>query len=166
MAKEAMKKQIPPDFEVEYINIYGAFGWSVKDSREVFNRSSHLEASGDDINSVITTTHYITLIFERDTTMKNYSKLASLQKKLDAVFDPDPRLVVPVTFGKFFLILIGVFAFVGIISLGDFLFGGLVCLTIAGLIGFWRFKKITEWQSFVNNRISERDKIVAQARNI
>jgi len=99
MAKEHMNKQVHPDYVDEVINTYQSFGWELfGPPQEVYNKSSHLERSGDSINSVTETTHYFRINFQREKTMKNYSELSQLQKSYEAIPDiPYP----PIRFGMF-----------------------------------------------------------------
>jgi hypothetical protein len=167
---EVMKKTVPPAYEVDYMNVYGAFGWSVKDTREVYNQSSHLEADGDDINQVTTTTHYVTILFERSTGLRNYGKIAALQKKMDAVFDPDPRLIPPIVYGKVFLILTILLFTAGLAGISGITFSGtveiIICFLLCGSLAFWRLYRVNKWRSVVAANINKRDEIVAQARRI
>ena len=155
---ETMKKQIPPALEEEYINMYGAFGWNLRDSRETYNKSSYLERDGDDINQVVETTHFVTLIFERDTGMRDYAALASLQKKFDEL--GDPRLIAPITFGKVFLGVIAVLLFAGWFRISR---EGLLLWALAVGVIVWRIMRIKKWRKVVAEVLLKREVIAKQA---
>jgi len=171
MATEFLKKEMPSAYEMDYINMYGAFGWTVKDTRAQNSESSRLKRGLDGaLYQVTTTVDRVTLIFERDTTMRNYAELAALQKNLDEIFDPDPRLVAPVKLGKAFVCISIALIWAGLLgfarngpydpSTGAFF------LVLGGALIFWRIRSVRSWRNTVDSLVRRRDEIVEQARKI
>jgi hypothetical protein len=93
------------------IEIWSNFGWEVSGTpQEIFSQSSHLEKSafGDEINSVITTTNYVKITFQRETTMKNYARIKELENEYDSTPMPRIEANAPEEFGLVRGIIIGV----------------------------------------------------------
>ncbi len=88
MAKETKSISVHPDNEQSTIDLYQTFGWELQSSQEIFNKDSHLERDGDNINSVTTTTNYVKLVFARNTEMKNYRQLADLENRYNKIHTP------------------------------------------------------------------------------
>jgi hypothetical protein len=81
MPKETMTRQIHPDAQDAFINTYTLFGWELVSSQIVTD--NYQEMRGDTLYQVREKSANVSLV--RDTNMKNYSELASLQKKYEAV---------------------------------------------------------------------------------
>jgi hypothetical protein len=180
MAKEFKTLNVAPGGENEAIEFWQHFGWELMGApQEIFNKDTHLEKDGDNINSVTETTHYIKLSFQRDTTMNHYSELVSLQKEYEAI--PNPS-VPPKKFGKLFLILIGISLLIGIFCVkstldhsyegaGYVIIGllmGLVFFAPGVLIFIWRVKRYKKlypiWESAVNDIAAKRNDVLGRAK--
>ncbi|MBE7061987.1 MAG: hypothetical protein E7382_05570 [Clostridiales bacterium] len=85
MAYESKSIQVSASEENETIELWEAFGWELKSSQEIFNQSNRLETRGDDLYNVTTTTHYVKLVFNRNTEMENYARLVELERNFNNV---------------------------------------------------------------------------------
>ena len=117
MAKETKSISVHPDDEQETIDLYQTFGWELQSSQEIFNRDSHLERSGNNINSITTTTNYVKLVFARETTMPNYSKLSALENQFNNIDFPIRQSA------KGWFILAGVAGALGLSTLSTWFIG-------------------------------------------
>ncbi len=109
--KEYKTMRISPDEEVSVIETLAVFGWKLEDSKEIYNESSEIvgvnvdtkvKTYGDGIiggfmagwngdegkverNVAVKTekkvTHYISLRFSRETSLKNYARLKELEEE-------------------------------------------------------------------------------------
>ena len=89
--QETKKIVCKPQEEQEKTELMQNFGWTLLSSQEINQSDTHLERrdkwgnvnkKGEgDLYSVTTTVNYINLLFARETTMKNYAKLAALEKE-------------------------------------------------------------------------------------
>ena len=180
MAKEFKTLNVAPGGENAAIEFWQHFGWELMGApQEIYNKDSHLEKDGDNINSVTETTHYIKLSFQRDTAMNHYSELASLQKEYEAIPNPPAK---PTRFGIFFVILMGVSLLFGIglmvTATGNSYEGagyvmvavllGLVFLAPGVLIFVWRtkrYKKLyAQWESALNDIVVKGDDVLKRAK--
>lgn len=78
---ESVSKTVDPSRENEEISFMERFGWALKSSQEVNVKESHNERKGDEIYSVTTQENYIKLVFQRDTSMPNYSRIKELEQE-------------------------------------------------------------------------------------
>ena len=117
MAKETKSISVHPADEQETIEQYQAFGWELQSSQEIFEKDSHLERSGNNINQVTTTTNYVKLVFSRETTMPNYHQLTKLENQYHSVHFPYRKTA------KVWFILSAIVAFFGFITLGTWFIG-------------------------------------------
>ncbi len=104
MAKETKSLSVAPSAEASTIEIYQIFGWELMSSQEIYNKDSHLEDRGGDTYSVTETTHYIKLVFSRDTNMDNYYELTDLERKYWSITYPKK----PSSAGLFILSILGI----------------------------------------------------------
>lgn len=81
MARESTSTTVSPSEEQSTINLFQIFGWELVSSQEVYNKDSHLESRDDGLYNVTSTTHYVKLVFTRETTMPNYAKLVALENE-------------------------------------------------------------------------------------
>lgn len=96
MAKEIKTLTVAPNEDAQTIYNLQCFGWTLLSSQEVYNKDSHLEAWGKNTYSVTQTTHYVKLIFERDTAkIVNYSQIRRLEEAYMAVSSPKRGLLQP-----------------------------------------------------------------------
>ncbi|MBE7080383.1 MAG: hypothetical protein E7371_04010 [Clostridiales bacterium] len=138
MAKETKSISVHPDDEQETIDLYQTFGWELQSSQEIFNRDSHLERSGNNINSITTTTNYVKLVFSRETTMPNYSKLSALENEYHDVDFPYQQSA------KGWFIISGIVAMLGIFNLGTWFFG-IPILAVGIVLLVFSFKKMKKF---------------------
>ena len=87
--QEIERMSVPVDREAEATDRMTSFGWRLMSSQEIFSRDSRLETErpteGDPfLHSVTETTHYVKLVFERDTKMPHYAELKALQNEYDS----------------------------------------------------------------------------------
>ncbi|MBQ3490540.1 MAG: hypothetical protein IJA86_08115 [Clostridia bacterium] len=87
---ETISKKVTPTDENTVIDIMSNFGWTLKSSQEINTAESHLEGRGDSVYSVTTRENYVKLVFQRDTGMKNYSKIKELETKYTNLVDSEP----------------------------------------------------------------------------
>jgi len=152
MAKETKFIQVHPSNVESTIEIWQCFGWDIMGApQEIFNKDSHLEASGEDTYSVTTTTHYVKITFQRDKNIPNYAQLVELENKYNSIPNPPPA---PVRFGMLWLIVSAV---------------GLILYVVPGiLIIVWRFvdysKKLPEWQKQVAKIRAKEKEIIKRAQ--
>lgn len=85
---ETKSVTVAPDYENFEIQKWAKFGWVLKSSQEIYSKDSHLESRGDAVYSVTSTTNYVKLVFQRDTEMKNYQALKSLEQEYYSLIDP------------------------------------------------------------------------------
>ena len=111
MRKEAKIVKTSPEFEQTSIENWEALGWELLSTQEILAKESHLEdAGGGAVDSVITTTNYVKLAFNRDVNIKNKQELDELQEEYSKLkFNPTkPSSGI----GTFFMLL--VFAIVAV----------------------------------------------------
>lgn len=70
--------------EDAWIKTWQNFGWRLMSSQEVVKQDHSTENYGEDIYLTTTTTHYIKLVFDRDTKMPGYDTITSLERKYQA----------------------------------------------------------------------------------
>lgn len=138
MAKETKSISVHPDDEQETIDLYQTFGWELQSSQEIFNRDSHLERSGNNINSITTTTNYVKLVFARETTMPNYSKLSALENEYNNVEFPYQQSA------KLWFILSAIVGVLGLSTLSAWFIGVPVLAGAIALLIF-SFKKMKKF---------------------
>lgn len=81
MAMEYKTVDVKNEEEQNTIKFWGQFGWNLKNSQRVYNKSSHLEDRGGSTYSVTETMDFTKIIFERDKSMPNYAKIVSLEEE-------------------------------------------------------------------------------------
>lgn len=160
MAKETKSISIVPSEEQDTIELWQKFGWELVSSQEIFNRDSHLEESGDHINSVTTTTNYVKLVFARDKEMKNYSQIVDLENRFNGVAFPIRKSAKPL----FILGAVGSVAGVGLITEKPIIG---ITLLIAGIailvLGFVKKSKNTKiYNAEYSAAISKRREILEE----
>ena len=83
MAKESKTLSVSPSEEQSTVEFWQDFGWELVSSQEIFNeyQKTSVDYQG---NKTLSTerTHYVKLVFSRDTTIANHDELAQLEKKL------------------------------------------------------------------------------------
>ena len=90
MAFEIKTMDVANAAEGYFIELYGSFGWRLKSSQRVFNKTSRPVATigNGSVNYVHTQTEtvdFTKLVFERDTSMENYERLESLESQYFAL---------------------------------------------------------------------------------
>lgn len=98
--KEYKTLKIAPEDEVTAIRYLETFGWKLEETREVYNESQEVVGekytayggfmqglTGNDgrvdVETRTNVTHFLSMRFMRETTMKNYDKLSALQNEYD-----------------------------------------------------------------------------------
>ena len=140
MAKETKSISVHPDDEQETIDLYQTFGWKLQSSQEIFNQDTYYKSSGDRIDRVTNTTNYVKLVFARETTMPNYSKLSALENEYNNVEFPYQQSA------KGWFILSGIVAILSIWIISYWLIG---ILPLAGAVAllvfaFIKMKKFSD----------------------
>lgn len=82
---------VHPEQEQATIDLAANFGWSLKSSQEINNTDSHLENRGGEIYNVTTKEHYVKLVLERDTNMKNYDRVRQLENTYFSIMEREPE---------------------------------------------------------------------------
>lgn len=88
---EVISKKVSTSQEQATIDLKTKFGWRLKSSQEINNTDSHLERRGDELYSVTTKENYVKLVFERDTAMPNYRRIAELERKYESLLNSRPQ---------------------------------------------------------------------------
>ena len=151
---ETITRKVAPREENETADIMRCFGWRLKSTQEVNSKESHLERQGDTLYSVTTSENYVKLFFERDTSMPNYSKLASLEREYCSILRKKP-LFPKVKFWGF--AALGLFAAL-VLNVVLVLFGSrlplilLIAMTaVLPAITFHKYKKqMTNYHAYCN----------------
>ena len=61
------------------IRQYETFGWTCTNVQEIYSQDSHMERSGNNLQSVTETTNYFSLTFQRDRDMDHYNEVVQLE---------------------------------------------------------------------------------------
>lgn len=83
---ESKSLTVPPSLENSTIDLWQTFGWELKSTQEIFNRNT--VDLGDSTET--TTTNYIKLAFQRDTSIPNYARIKELEAEYHAILDSEP----------------------------------------------------------------------------
>ncbi len=105
---ESTSAKVHPNEEIDMIRTYEQFGWVLKSNQEIRSENSHIENSGGSLYSVTEKTHYINLMFQRDTSIPNYKQLTELEEKYWSIINSEPYVE---TYG----IIWGILTIIGII---------------------------------------------------
>lgn len=81
---------VSPENKQATIDLASNFGWNLKSSQEINNTDSHLENRGGTVYNVTTKEHYVKLVLERDTAMKNYNQIVKLEKQYFSIMEQEP----------------------------------------------------------------------------
>lgn len=98
--KEYKSINVAPEEETEAIQYYETFGWKLDETREVYNESQKVVGekytsynsfmrgfTGNDgkveMQTRTTVTHFLSMRFSRETSMKNYDRLSALQNEYE-----------------------------------------------------------------------------------
>lgn len=175
MRKEAKIVKTSPEFEQTSIENWEAFGWELLSTQEILAKESHLEdAGGGAVDSVITTTNYVKLAFNRDVNIKNKQELDELQEeysKLKLTSEKLPSLA-GWAFFVFFLMFVDIFLMASgkiEMKIGIFimLFIGLIGLFIIQSVKLSNIKKVNEInKEKMQVLMAKRKVIVDEARAI
>lgn len=131
--KEYQTQQVSPENEIAAIKYYETFGWKLEETREVYNESQEIVGVNEKVSSYnsfmrgftgndgkieanvqtkTNVTHFLSMRFSRETTMKNYDRISELQNEFDAIeYEPYydlPKKPIGMT-------VLGLFGFVSII---------------------------------------------------
>lgn len=87
---ETITRKVSPRQKNETADIMRCFGWRLKSTQEINSKESHFEQQGDTLYSVTTSENYVKMLFERETTMPNYSKLVALENEYCAILRKRP----------------------------------------------------------------------------
>ena len=100
--KEYKTLRVSPEEETDTLTAYARFGWKLEDSREVYNESQEIIGvdekvtsygsfmrgfTGNDgkvetqVRTKTNVTHYITLRFSRETSIKDYDRLVAMENE-------------------------------------------------------------------------------------
>lgn len=140
---ESKSLTVPPSLENSTIDLWQTFGWELKSTQEIFNRNT--VDLGDSTET--TTTNYIKLAFQRDTSIPNYARIKELEAKYAEILNSEPTELPAIFSLKTHLII-----------------GGILCLLylVPGVIYFiiyfkkkkenakWYEKKYAEWSEKMN----------------
>ena len=90
MAFEIKTMDVTNEAEAYFIELYGSFGWRLKSSQRVFNKTSRpvgtvSYGSVSYVHTQTETVDFTKLVFERDTSMENYERLESLESQYFAL---------------------------------------------------------------------------------
>ena len=171
MAKEIKTLTVAPNEDAQTIYNLQCFGWTLLSSQEVYNKDSHLEAWGKNTYSVTQTTHYVKLIFERDTTkIVNYSQIRRLEDAYMAVPCPKQNPAPKKEVVKWLMILCAgilcAFTLMLVALTGDIGKGALICSIIVGVCYFvikFYYKTAEKYEIAVNKCWKKRNQIAQQA---
>ncbi len=104
--KEYKTVRVAPDEENDAIRCYESFGWKLEETREIYNESQEVVGESYtsynsfmqgftgkdgrvDVQTRTNVTHFLSMRFSRDTSMKYYYKLSTLQKEFENLeFEP------------------------------------------------------------------------------
>lgn len=92
---ESESMQVHPDDEQGMIELMQKFHWSLLSSQEIKTVDSHLEGtwSGDGIQSVTKTEHYVKLAFSREIDLPHLKEIKQIEKEYFSLPQPKyPRL--------------------------------------------------------------------------
>jgi len=78
---ETKNLRVKPEYEDSTISSMQRYGWQLFSSNEIHSKDSHLEQRGDSIYSVSESTHFVKLVFQRDTSDPNYAKWVALENE-------------------------------------------------------------------------------------
>lgn len=140
---ESKSLTVPPSLENSTIDLWQTFGWELKSTQEIFNRNT--VDLGDSTET--TTTNYIKLAFQRDTSIPNYARIKELEANYAEILNSEPTEIPAIFSLKTHLII-----------------GGILCLfyVVPGVIYFiiyfkkkkenanWYEKKYAEWSEKMN----------------
>lgn len=159
--KEYKTLQVYPQDETFAIEIYEKFGWQLENTREVYSESQGVTGATTsfdvdagraktNVQSQKNVTHYISMRFSRDTSIKNYLQLKELEKEFDSIKYLDiydlPKFPAVIT-------IIGLVGFASIVLP----FIAAVCIAIY-LIRKCRIKKLNSYAKTVNSKARARAK--------
>ena len=153
---ESKSLTVPPSLENSTIDLWQTFGWELKSTQEIFNRNT--VDLGDSTET--TTTNYIKLAFQRDTSIPNYARIKELEAKYAEILNSEPTELPAIFSLKTHLII-----------------GGILCLLylVPGVIYFiiyfkkkkknakWYEKKYAEWSEKMN---TEGKRILEEATSL
>ncbi len=93
MAKDFKTMTVPPDLEVDAIQLWTTFGYELFGNQEVLSKDTHIEQGMMDVlcdtyTQVQETTHYIKLTFQRDPGIPHYDELKKLEDEFEALASP------------------------------------------------------------------------------
>lgn len=81
MAMEFKTVEVKNELQQATIEFWTQFGWNLKSSQRIYNKSSHLEQRASSTYSVTETVDFTRLVFERDKNGPNYSQIARLENE-------------------------------------------------------------------------------------
>lgn len=141
-----------PNEENKIIGEYEQFGWILKSNQEINTSNSRLESRGNDLYSVTESKHYINLMFQRDTSLPNYSRLVELENEYWDIIQSEP---IKVKYGLIWAIL----TFFGIVFW---------ILPGAAIIAFrvWRIKSYKKDYAVWRERAERLPKIELECRQL
>ena len=100
MSKEIKSVKVHPSEESYTVKVWQTFGWEFHSQQE----GSNTTYDEDDENIYIKTTHFVKLVFQRDSEIPHYNELVTLENEYYNIYNPgyQPRI-----FTKPFLIPLG-----------------------------------------------------------
>lgn len=81
---ETRTVKVHPDDEQSKINEMTCFGWSMINRQEILSHDNYLSEENGKIYQHRKTTHFVSLVFQRDMNLPNIQKIRELQAKFDA----------------------------------------------------------------------------------
>jgi len=152
--KETKFIEVNPKAVNSTIETWACFGWELMGQpQEIFSQATHRTQETDKHYSseYTTTTNYVKITFQRDTSLPNYAKLVELEKTYNISSPVSP--VSPALFGCLWIVLI-------LIGLIAFIIPGVILL-VWRIVRYVKLKKIYE-QEF--SAYMEKKKIWEQNR--
>lgn len=171
MAKEIKSLTVKPNEDAQTIQNLQCFGWELLSSQEVYNKDSHLEAWGKNTYSITQTTHYVKLIFERDSAkIANYSQIRRMEDAYMSVPYPKKNPAPEKKKFKWVFSFLGVLACVYALLLalisGEIGRGLFICPVIGGMFYLaikWYYKKAEKYEIAIASCWRKRNHIAQQA---
>ena len=178
--KEYKTIKVTPAEEVVAIQYHETFGWKLEETREVYNESQEIlgmkekvtpynsfmqgfTGNSGKVESQVRTrtnvTHFLSIRFSRETTMKNYSRLSELQNEFENLtYEPHHDLPKK----PILLTVLGLFGFISII-----LPLGAIFSWISYFIKKKKFIALNEQADKKNSLTAKRDnEIIEEARKL
>ena len=153
MAKETKIVEVAPSDLDSTIEFWGSFGWDVISNTTVDTRRvEHVDGDvkedmfgnvSQKINKVHSGEKYYSITFQRDKSMRNYEKLAALEKKYFSLSPPPPPKYEPAKPKKISVLLI----ILSIVGLFIYVIPGLIFILISVIKYVTYPNKLKKWEA-------------------